>query len=82
MKEMFFNMIKFTFILIIIIVIMTGICLCAKKIDEKKYNGGICTECGGDYIFSSATHGYGSGDSYYYTCNKCGHTIKTDSIMK
>jgi ferredoxin-fold anticodon binding domain-containing protein len=73
----------------IIILAMVGICLLEKtandKNDEKVYNNGICTECGGDYIFSSAVHVCnidGSEDDYYYTCNKCGHTVKTDSIMK
>lgn len=81
MKKMLFKMVTFTFVLAIIIVIIVCVCLLDKKKDEKNYNNGICTECGGDYIFSSAAHVLG-GDNYYYTCNKCGHTIKTDGLMK
>ena len=78
MKEI----IKFTFALVIIIAIMVCVCLLEQKIDEENYNNGICTECGGNYIFSSAVHIRNNGDDYYYTCDKCGHTIKTNDLMK
>lgn len=89
MKEVFFNMVKATFVLTIIVLAIVGICLLEKKVNDKHdaevYNNGICTECGGDYVFSSAVrvrNAGGSDDDYYYTCDKCGHTIKTNSIMK
>lgn len=82
MKEAFFKMVKFTLIMAVIIFIIVGLLLIEKKYDKEAYNDGICTECGGNYIFSSATHFKNSGDTYYYTCDKCGHTIKTSRIMK
>ena len=48
----------------------------------KDYNHGICTECGGNYHFSSGIHYKYSRNEYYYTCEDCGHTIVTYSIMK
>ena len=39
------------------------------KQDEKRYNQGICTLCGGQYIFSSSSHVKNSSDLYYYTCD-------------
>lgn len=56
--------------------------LAEKKIDKKIYNNGVCTECGGNYVFSGAAHVKNSDDIYYYTCDKCGHTIRVNRIMK
>ena len=52
------------------------------KQDEKNYNQGICTLCDGYYIFSGTAHIKNSGDLYYYTCDKCNHTIKVHHIMR
>lgn len=82
MKEAFFQMVKFTLIIAVIILIIVGLPLIEKKYDKEAYNDGICTECEGNYVFSGATHIKNSGDDYYYTCDKCGHTIKTHSLMK
>ena len=41
------------------------------------WNNGICENCGGNYKFAGADRG-----SYYYSCEKCNHTIKTYSLMK
>lgn len=68
-----------------IIVIITIAIFCAKfehKQDEKTYNQGICTLCGGQYIFSGSNHIKNSGDLYYYTCDKCHHTITVHHIMR
>jgi hypothetical protein len=82
MKEMFFGMVKFIVGLAIVILILIGACYLEKKHDEKIYNNGVCTECGGNYIFSGSAHVKNSDDIYYYTCDKCGHTIKVNRIMK
>lgn len=50
--------------------------------DIKTFNEGACTECDGRYEFRSASGTTGSSKRYYYTCNKCGHTIEVKEIMK
>lgn len=72
------------FILFIAFIFAAGcfIASCEHKNSEKNYNNGICTECGGEYHFSSAQHIKNSGDKYYYTCKDCGHTIVTFTIKK
>lgn len=52
-----------------------------QKSDSDRWNNGIHIDCGGTYQFSSATNWRGS-KSYYYTCDKCGHTEEFNSIMK
>ena len=83
MKEMFFNIVESLLLtLAIIVLIIVCVSLFTQKNDEKNYNDGICTECGGNYIFSSAVHVHYCDDNYYYTCDKCGHTIQTNKLMK
>ena len=53
-----------------------------KKWDEEEYNNGICSLCGGEYKFTSTVHYHNGGNRYYYTCDKCGHTIETVCLMK
>lgn len=52
------------------------------KLSQEKWNNGVCTECGGKYRFSGATHLRNGGDYYYYSCEDCDHTIKTNILMK
>lgn len=52
------------------------------KVSQDAYNNGVCSECGGEYQFSSAAHVKNGGDHYYYTCKDCGHTVMTYLIMK
>lgn len=49
--------------------------------DENDWNNGLCTECKGEYNFSGAT-GYRISHHYYYTCDNCGHTIETQTLME
>lgn len=51
----------------------------AKK-DEQKYNGGICTECGGHYIYQQAI-GHQVDTDYIYICDKCGSMIELDKYI-
>jgi hypothetical protein len=44
------------------------------------WNNGIC-ECGGTYELSAASQRHAS-KSFYYTCDKCGHTEEFSSLMK
>lgn len=52
---------------------------CSSAID--RWNNGVHVDCGGAYQFSGATK-YRTSTSYYYTCDKCGHTEEFPSIMK
>ena len=52
---------------------------CSSAID--RWNNGVHIDCGGTYQFSGATK-YRASTSYYYTCDKCGHTEEFPSIMK
>lgn len=52
------------------------------NVSQEAYNDGICSVCGGEYQFSSASHVRNGSDRYYYTCGNCGHTVMTYCIMK
>lgn len=52
------------------------------SVSQEAYNEGICSACGGEYQFSSASHVRNGSDRYYYTCEDCGHTVMTYHIMK
>lgn len=47
---------------------------------ENRWNNGIC-ECGGTYEFSAASK-YRTFESFYYTCDKCGHTEGFSHLMR
>ena len=49
--------------------------------NRNRWNNGIHIDCGGQYQFSSATN-YRGSKTYYYTCDKCGHTEEFSAIMK
>lgn len=55
-----------------------SIAYAGAKIDERKYNGGICTKCGGRYIFQQAI-GHQVDTDYIYICDKCGYMVELDS---
>ena len=46
-----------------------------------RWNNGIHIDCGGEYQFSGATN-YRGSKTYYYTCDKCGHTEEFSSLMR
>lgn len=52
------------------------------KSAHAHWNNGVCELCGGAYQFSSGSHIRNGGDRFYYTCEDCGHTIMTYSLMK
>lgn len=81
LKECKNELILIGFLILAFLLLVVGT-LAEKKHDEKIYNNGVCTECGGNYIFSGTTHIKNSDNDYYYTCDKCGHTIKVNRIMK
>lgn len=58
--------------------IACSIAYAGAKIDEREYNGGICTECGGRYIYEQAV-AHGVDTDYIYICDKCGYMVEVDS---
>ena len=48
--------------------------------NRNRWNNGIHIDCGGEYQFSGATQ-WRSSKTYYYTCDKCGHTEEFSSLM-
>lgn len=60
-----------------------GIMVLIYKDNENandRWNNGVC-ECGGTYEFSAASK-YRTSESFYYTCDKCGHTEEFSHLMK
>lgn len=47
---------------------------------HERWNNGTC-ECGGTYELSAVTK-YNSSESFYYTCDKCGHTEEFSNLMR
>ena len=80
-KESIINGIIGAIIATIIIVPIIGARFAQEEIENKSYNNGICTICGGEYEFAGGSR-YRNHSEYYYTCENCGHTITTSSIMK
>lgn len=69
--------------LIISCAIAFGIgCMCGQESvnDHETFNNGVCVKCGGEYRFSSSTR-YRMSETFYYTCQDCGWTIKTNCLM-
>ena len=50
------------------------------KVDNEKWNNGICIECGGKYEFQSSSYRRNAGDKYFYKCKNCGYTIELNSL--
>ena len=48
---------------------------------NKRWNGGTHKDCGGTYQLVAASQ-TNISNSFYYTCDKCGHTEKFSQIMK
>lgn len=51
------------------------------KNDNDKWNNGTHIDCGGTYQLTTATD-YHRRKTFYYTCDKCGHTEAFNSIMR
>lgn len=48
--------------------------------ETERWNGGICTNCGGTYELSGVS-GHPTAN-FYYTCDNCGHTVRFTQIMR
>ena len=79
MKEFVRDLIKAILISIGVLTILVGIiylgCAAEQYENEKIYNDGICTDCGGNYEFVSAAK-YKNTTYYYYVCDDCGKIIE------
>ena len=49
--------------------------------DCNTFNNGVCIQCGGEYRMSGATRSRMGSETFYYTCQDCGWTIETNSLM-
>lgn len=49
--------------------------------DRNTFNNGVCVKCGGEYRMSGATRTHLGSETFYYTCENCGWTIETNSLM-
>lgn len=49
--------------------------------DHNVFNNGVCVKCGGEYRMSGATKIRMGSETFYYTCQDCGWTIETNSLM-
>lgn len=70
-----------TIAIIIVIVMVFAIMAILQNITEKrdikKWNNGICTECGGKYEYLEAV-GHKYDTDFIYRCNQCGKIIELD----
>ena len=64
-----------------IAVLFVGACIDQREAEIEYYNNGICTICGGEYEFAGGARTKHSSE-YFYSCEDCGHTITTSTIMK
>ena len=70
---------KIFFIAVLIaILLFIGVVFLQESSCNIVYNDGICTRCGGHYIFQQAVHRYNI--RYIYQCDKCGKLIEINSI--
>lgn len=80
MKE---NFLRVVVSIILALFLGFGLVFCIVKQNEyeaKKWNKGICPECGTEWHFQSATK-YRISTTYYYVCDN-GHILKTDSLFQ
>lgn len=67
--------------LVVFIILFIFVMRMEYKGDVSKWNNGICIECNGQMKFSGGSH-HRTSEHYYYSCNDCGHTIETHSLMQ
>ena len=64
---------------IIILAIAAALAFGVDKLDaivaDNKFNNGICTECGGNYVFVQAV-GHQVSTDYIYECDGCSRHIE------
>lgn len=81
MKESFSRVVV---LIILALFLGFGLVFCIVKQsehEEKKWNKGICTECGTEWHLQSATKYNNISTTYYYVCDN-GHILKTESLFQ
>lgn len=48
---------------------------------DRKFNNGVCTKCGGNYVFVQAV-GHQVSTDYIYECDGCGEHIEIPKYMR
>lgn len=56
----------------VILVLLGGV---LRACESANFNGGICTNCGGHYVYQQAV-GHQVGTSYVYKCEQCGRLLE------
>ena len=64
---------------VMLAVVLPIILISQNTIEETKWNGGVCDECGSPYEYAGGV-GSHSGMTFIYKCTECGHTIQTDNF--
>lgn len=67
-----FKMVAYLIIIISLIVLIVGIKIYSSE--KLAWNNGICSECGGNYVFVEPI-GHENYTSYFYKCDRCGKGI-------
>ena len=58
-----------------VLVVLLILILCVRRCSSSNtYNNGICTACGGRYVYQQAV-GHRHSTDYIYICDKCGRMI-------
>ena len=74
---------KKTVSIIIILVIFLASIIFAYGVDSCQYNQGSCKKCDGQYeLFDTELHKDDIFTTYYYKCNNCNHTVRTNFSME
>lgn len=69
----------FWIVLSILIILLIIVAFLEDVASNSLYNNGVCTECGGHYIYQQAV-GHRYETNYIYQCDKCGKLIEINSI--
>lgn len=54
---------------------ISGLLVLQNKNDNEAWNNGYCIKCNKPYRFAGSNCHKISEKEYYYTCDRCGHTI-------
>ena len=79
-KEFIVNLVRGILIGSVVFVIIIGMvylgATAQKEANEKIYNNGVCTDCGGHYNLVSVAKEKRTTTYYYYQCDNCEKIIE------
>lgn len=64
----------------ILIALLIVTLIVSRGCSSARYNNGICSQCGGKYVYQQAV-GHEYFTHYIYRCEKCGKTIEVDTVF-